>query len=306
MNRGILLISIGNDAYARWCHNMAVSIRAVSPTLPIHVLTDGNFPSEPFHANVVDKVIKMDLNDCYLDGKLYPAKAKLSMYKYSEFDETIYLDIDGVVIKDIMPLFDECEALGLYFQIQVNGVSTKEHDNLDASLWAKPEQIFKKYKLKEDAILPGTNSSFQYFKKGKEAETLYNKALKNLANPIPIRELRYQWGHSGTQPDELYMNIALAQVGLLPNIKPVLYLRRRGFGSGHNDLSTIQNGFYVIGCWGDATYNHHEISGTGDVKSGLYNKVCIDAYRKVYGESVRFSDAFHKLIKFKVYALKIK
>jgi hypothetical protein len=302
MNRGILLISIGHTSYARWAHNMAVSIRAVSPTLPIHVLTDGNFPDEPFHTEVVDRVIKMDRDDCYLDGKLYPARAKLSMYKYSEFDDTIYLDVDGVVIKDLNPLFDECTG---YFQIQVNGVSTKDHDNLDASLWVKPEQIFKKYKLKEDAVIPGTNSSFMYFKKGKSAETLFNKALKNLANPIAIRELRYQWGHSNTQPDELYMNIALAQVGLVPDIKPVLYLRKRGFGSGHNDLETIQRGFYVIGCWGDATYNHHEISGTGDTRSGLYNKVCIDAYKKVYG-NVTFSDSFHKLIKGKVYAKPIK
>lgn len=303
--RGVLLISVGNDAYARWAHNMAVTIRCVSPDVPIHVLTDGNFPSEEWHLQAVDKVIQMDRKDTHLNDKLYPAKAKLSMYKYSEFDETIYLDVDGVVIKDIKPLFERCFELGLPYQVQVNGVSTLLNDNLDSSLWVKPEQAIKKYALPNDVVLPGTNSSFQYFKKSKEAKALFTQALKNLANPFHINELRYKWGHSNTQPDELYMNIALAQTGIMPNIEPVLYLRKRGFGVGHNDLEAIQKGYYVIGCWGDATYNHHEISGTGDKRSGLYNKVCIDAYRLFYGDRP-FNDHFNLLIKHKVFAKPIK
>lgn len=306
--RGIVLLSIGNPTYALWAHNMAVTCRVMSPDLPIHVVTDGNFPFEPYHANIVDKVIHLDRNDYLNDGRLYPAKAKLSLYKYSEFDETIYLDVDGCCIKDLNLLFEECKQLGQPFQVQVNGVSTKEFDNLDASLWVKPEQIFKKYKLKEDAEIPGTNSSFWYFKKSKKAESLYDKALKNLSKPFTVRELRYTWGHSNTQPDELYMNIALAQMGMMPDIKPVLYLRKRGTGGQQNGLDQIQKNYYIIGCWGDENYNHHEISGTGQINSGLYNKHVANCYRILYGESIKFGkpNDYHSLIKGKVFSNPIK
>ena len=77
--KGVILLSIGSPVYARWAHNMAITVRVMSPNLPIHVVTDGNFPFEPEHANIVDKVIKMDESDYLKDGKLYRAKAKLSL-----------------------------------------------------------------------------------------------------------------------------------------------------------------------------------------------------------------------------------
>ena len=288
---------------------MAVTCRVMSPNLPITVITDGNYPFEDFHKDAVDDVIVMDSRD-FLDrnGKLFPAKAKLSVYKYTPYSEAIYLDVDGCCIKDLNLLFDECKVKGLYFQVQVNGVSTKDHDNLDASLWVKPKQIFEKYDVPEDAELCGTNASFWYFKKGKDAKKLFTQALKNLANPIPVSQLRYKWGHSNTHPDELYMNIALAQVGLKPNIEPVLYLRKRGEGGRNKGLDDIQRSRYIIGCWGDENYNHHEISGTGQPNSGLYNKHVSNCWNKFYGNSVKFGkpNDFFSLIKGKVFANPIK
>ena len=307
--KGVVLLSVGHSDYAKWAHNMAVTCRVMSPNLPITVITDGNYPFEDFHKDAVDDVIVMDSRD-FLDrnGKLFPAKAKLSVYKYTPYSEAIYLDVDGCCIKDLNLLFDECKEKGLYFQVQVNGVSTKEHDNLDASLWVKPEQIFDKYDVPEDAELCGTNASFWYFKKGKDAKKLFTQALKNLANPIPVSQLRYKWGHSNTHPDELYMNIALAQVGLKPNIEPVLYLRKRGEGGRNKGLDDIQRSRYIIGCWGDENYNHHEISGTGQPNSGLYNKHVSNCWSKFYGNSVKFGkpNDFFSLIKGKVFANPIK
>ena len=307
--KGIVLLSVGHSDYAKWAHNMAVTCRVMSPNLPITVITDGNYPFEDFHKDAVDDVIVMDSRD-FLDrnGKLFPAKAKLSVYKYTPYSEAIYLDVDGCCIKDLNLLFDECKEKGLYFQVQVNGVSTKDHDNLDASLWVKPKQIFEKYDVPEDAELCGTNASFWYFKKGKDAKKLFTQALKNLANPIPVSQLRYKWGHSNTHPDELYMNIALAQVGLKPNIEPVLYLRKRGEGGRNKGLDDIQRSRYIIGCWGDENYNHHEISGTGQPNSGLYNKHVSNCWSKFYGNSVKFGkpNDFFSLIKGKVFANPIR
>lgn len=306
--KGVILLSIGSPVYARWAHNMAITVRVMSPNLPIHVVTDGNFPFEPEHANIVDKVIKMDESDYLKDGKLYPAKAKLSLYDYSEFEETIYLDVDGCCVRDLNELFDRCDELGKPFQVQVNGISTKDKDNLDASLWVKPKQIFEKYEIDEDAQLPGTNSSFWYFKKCEESSALFEKALENLSNPFEVRELRYQWGRSGTQPDELYMNIALGQLGYMPNIEPVLYLRKRDMNGRSRGLDEIQANYYVIGCWGDENYNHWEISGTGQVNSGLYNKHVSICWNTYYKNSSKFGKPydFFSLIGGKVFGNKIK
>lgn len=293
--KGILLLSIGNPCYARYTHNMAVSIRANSE-LPIHIVTDGNYPAEEFHRDIADKTIQIDYSDCHdNNGKLYPAKAKLSIQKYSEFDETLYLDVDGLLLKDIDIDFDG------EFQIQVNGYSSLDNDNLDSSLWVKPKQIIDKYNLSSDAQLPGTNSSFIYFTKKTE---VFKQALKNLETPFTQNELRYKWGVSGTQPDELYINIALAQLNIQPNMKPVLYLRKRGNG-GYVGIDKIKQDRYILGCWGDKHYNHFEISGTGDRNSGLYNKLCFDNYQTVYGDRKLFKDYFFSLINNKVYARKI-
>jgi len=285
--RGIILLSIGHPTYALWAHNMIVSIRANSK-LPIHLVTN-NYPQKDWHT-LPDKLTEINTEDLMESGKISPAKAKLSLWKYSEFDETIYLDVDGCLIREL-----DFQFKG--FTTQINGYSSLEDDNTKANLWVRPEQVYEKYSIPKTNKLAGSNSSFMAW--DKEGIAVLKKALENLANPIPVNELRYKWGKSNAQPDELYLNIAMAQLGIEPEPLNVLYTKSRSKG-GYDGIDKVKELFYVICCWGGLEFNAHEISGTGNLRTGMYNKQMAEYYKKIYGGDL-FNDHFYSLINKKIY-----
>lgn len=240
-----------------------------------------------------DKVIKMKPEDYLENGVFSPAKAKLSLYKYSEFEETIYLDVDGLLLKELDFEIKE-------FATHVNGYSDLENDRTEFNLWVTPQQAYEKYNIPKENKLAGTNSSFMAWTK--KGEKVFKKALENLSNPFQLNELRYQWGQSKCQPDELYLNIALAQLGTkIEEINP-LYTKKRG--KPYSGATEIMKK-YILCCWGGLEFNHHEISGTGNSKTGLYNQLCRQNFLKVYGEDL-FYDHFYALISKKIYEKGIK
>jgi hypothetical protein len=86
--------------------------------------------------------------------------------------------------------------------------------------WAYADDIWAHYKFDESTVLPAINSSVQYIEKSAKALALYKIAQDYLINnPIPLSKLRMKWG--GSQPDELYMNCALAKLGLDPAVTEV-------------------------------------------------------------------------------------
>lgn len=268
---------------------MLVSIRAVS-SLPVYIV--GEYPAKDWHI-IPDKIIPMNYEDCHVNGKLSIAKAKLSLWRYSDFEETIYLDVDGVCLRELdFPIN--------YFGIQVNGYSDLANDNTEANLWVIPKVAYEKYQIPAFNRLPGTNSSIMAWdQRGVE---VFVKALENLENPIPVNELRYQWGRTNTDPDELYVNVALAQIGFEPEQVNYLFTnKRRGVYTGFDKI--IES--YVICCWGGLEFNHHEISGKGSPTSGLYNNLMRQAFIKVYGEDW-FYDHFYSIIGKKIYVKGIK
>lgn len=262
---------------------MLASIRAVSK-LPVTIVTD-NYPYKDWHL-MPDVLKKIDPEDCYDNGKFSPAKAKLSLWKYSDYDETIFLDVDGLLLKEL-----DFDIQG--FMIHVNGFSSLEHDNTEVNLWVKPSVLYNKYKIPEGNKLAGTNSSFMSW--DKTGVKVLQKALGNLSNPVPLDELRYQWGKSNCQPDELYINVALAQLGIEPEGKFLYTRKRRGGYAGATEIMKS----YVLCCWGGLEFNAHEISGTGSIKTGLYNKLCFDNFKKL---GLEFIDHFYSLINDKIYA----
>jgi hypothetical protein len=64
-------------------------------------------------------------------------------------------------------------------------------------------------------VLPAINSSLQFIVKDKASKQLYDTAKELYNDPIPVNKLRMKWG--GGQPDELYMNIAFAKLGIDPS-----------------------------------------------------------------------------------------
>jgi len=295
MKFGIVLLAIGLPDYGKLALNMAISIRHFSGDLPIQLIHDStsisgikdNLPS------IFDVITEIDEKDCRLNGKVYPAKAKLSLFKYAAFDRNLYLDVDGVAIKDLRPFF---EAERKFYESEVQGWGDLTiHDYGLKMQWSNGSVISEHYGLPTSTMMPFINSSAQYFDKSKESELLFQCALDNLNNPIPAKELYKGWGKKleHRQPDELYMNIALAQRGVDPTCsdKLVYFHLRNEPGL---PMAQVKSDYYVLGCYGSLGTNHRRIYEVYDTTMRI-------AMKSVLGQSHVFKIDNLMTSKFMVY-----
>lgn len=204
MTKGILLLAWGKRGYGFMAYNLALSIKYHSPNIPIHLLCDSGCMRE-----VVDKTV-FDNIEWINEQVTDPAKFKVAIYPHLPFDVTMYLDVDALCLRPVEGLFDQFIESGDYYQTFVHGFYD-ETSPIDMPLmyWCRRDFIWNHYGL-SDHVLPATQSSIQIIKKSDQAQLLFENLVNNLKNPIPIHKLTHSWG--GTQPDELYLNVALAQV----------------------------------------------------------------------------------------------
>lgn len=267
MTRGVSILVIGqksNDAqrrlmnagYIKWMYLLSKSIKYHTPDCKIQLIVN---PSIKELLTVQDKIHVNDITDfpdelCYLNDRFSPATAKLNLYPYFKYDETIYLDADTMVINDITPLFQLCVD---DYYTSIYGIIQPEQTESNKMLWMDITAMRQKYQLNGN-VIPATNSSFQFVRKSKIAEQVFNTAKGFIYDPIPVIDLKMTWGnnrgrksqsrHNAGQPDELYLNAALATMNLVPGleIEPLCYKMR---SSGRVPVEVIQS-HYAISFYG--------------------------------------------------------
>lgn len=215
-SKGVLLVAWGKRIYPWLAYNLAFSIKHFNPEIKICIYHDEGFYSQltPENREYFDLAIPISDDVKFKDGKIDAARIKTSIYDILPFDETLYLDVDAVLLRDIQCIFDDLSKAPGYFYTHVLDVHTIDKGrDIPMMLWAYADDIWNKYSLNDASQLPCTNSSFMYIKKCVESKALFEQVNKNLSDPIPLHSLRMKWG--GGQPDELYLNIALAQKGIL-------------------------------------------------------------------------------------------
>ncbi len=208
-SKGIVLLSHGKRGYGFAAFNLALSIKKFNPHISIALLHDGNSISQLSEfqkKQFFDYLIPVDVNG------LNAGEIKASIYDYLPFDYNLYLDVDSIALRDVSFILDDLIALGGNYYTHVNNVFKLSEVDSKVMYWANPDDIIEKYKLKESDWLPATNSSIQFIKKCKESKALFKQFKDNILNPIPLDKLLTKWGN--TQPDELYLNIALLQKGI--------------------------------------------------------------------------------------------
>lgn len=281
MKQGIVLLAIGkNKAYGSFAANMALSLKFHNPDVPIQLIHEEDTIKHlrDDYRQFFDKLTVIEHNDVYRSvitrtgqveknvEKLSPARAKLSLYKYLEFDENIYLDIDGCCIGDVTRIFDA--AKGHDYLTQVVGKASINAEKFPEMQWAKPKDIREHYNITEDITLPAINSSFQYIRKSDGAKKLFKQACENYINAMPADKRGITWGGKASndlyagQPDELYMNIAIAQLGMFPKIEnpefPVYFRTKNEYGKPDR-LEELKKEHCVLGLYGDKGFNHSSI-----------------------------------------------
>lgn len=198
MEKGILLIAFGKPAYAYMAENMARSIKHHSPNVKVALASDG------VHNYCRDK----SFFDTIIPFKPHKdaGHAKLQMFDLSPFDHTLYLDVDGMVLKDIEPLLDHCIADGRPVIADTNnegGIT----DKINYAHWATNINAWAWFEIPLDGRFQSTQTSSLYFnKKSKPLQELIERKKhypkKYLANP---------WG--GATPDELIVSGCCAALG---------------------------------------------------------------------------------------------
>ena len=264
MSEGVLLVFWGKRGYAYSAYNLALSIKAHTD-LPIHAMaTEGcmrHLSQVPFDT--------LDI----IEEPQDPGRFKVSLYDKLPFDHTLFLDVDALCLRDITPTLEGFKESDKPYRCFCYGYYDNTSPNeMPLMIWAYREDIWNHYGL-SDHILPATQSSLQYIRKSDFCEELFDKVQENFDNPIPLENLRNKWG--GTQPDELYLNVALAQLGYDPQTENAIY-----FGN-------------------DDKYNFHELKEHYDFLSLFGGRGMIkNKYLKAYDSEVKKlgSKFFHAYI----------
>ena len=261
-SRGIILIGTG-DAYRRWAVNCAITCKYHSPSLPITLITDElNFEfNEKFD---VIKLVKKE--DYFHNGKFSPGLIKLSLNQLTNYDETIYVDVDSIVCKPLESLFD-------YLPFYSHVASTTDKDSQGWSCqWASKEIVDRLYlSEKESYILPEINSSILVFDNSQMANSIFDKGLQ-IAKEIDHSILRL-WG--GTFPDELGFNISMALNDYKIESNRLIYTRVRkdktvsGINATSDRPEWIAENFYTLTVFGDLGFNHSSLI-KDNCRQGLY------------------------------------
>jgi hypothetical protein len=234
LSKGILLIGLGVE-YTKLAYNLTKSIKKHNPDLPICCLTD---ITNPELLDVFDKVIKPAPFHYLEDGIVFnPFKLKTYIYDYSPFQETIYLDVDAVCLKDISSLFSN-------FKIQEVGRFSKETISESDCVWFKKDiDIFSLYNLEND--YPEYNSSFVSFNKSSINESYFDLVKKMYS------DRRFEFTAIGRcYPDEMAFGIASSKMehysdSISSPIAFWWYLKNK-----NASLSEVVDNYYFIGLAG--------------------------------------------------------
>lgn len=212
---GVIILALKKATYAMGAFNLATSIKHFNPGINITLVSDLEHQKHflPEHYQVFDSIKQMDHYD-YTDrnNRFQPGLAKLNVYKYSDYDYTLYIDADSLALKDIQPFIDHLILSKGVFYSQFMGRGGKA-DSISYSPWATNEQIWNYFSLSPDTTITTVNSSWFFFTK--KAESFFKKSVKNFNNGFKEEDLQLKWGT--TLPDELFLVGTLAQMGIDPN-----------------------------------------------------------------------------------------
>lgn len=232
--KGVIIAAFKSKYYGFFAWNLLLSVKNHSK-LPVCLICDDKAKSKlsDWQLKRFDKIVE-------IETPTQPAEVKLKLNELTPFEETYYIDADSLVFDD----FDKCKKF--YVECQAYGVKGESFPEM---LWASMDDLHEHFDLDESLKIPAINSSFMFFTK--EDEGLFQEAYdlyKN--NPYDVNKSPQKWGRNKNQPDELYLNIALAKQGYkLDKFTPVQYPLK---GSGAKQLKQLkQEGKSLLSFAGD-------------------------------------------------------
>jgi hypothetical protein len=247
--RGILLCSWGRVCYGYAAFNLAASIKHLSPSVDITLMSDSLAIRDlsDHHRAIFNSIIPIDqpVED--------PGLFKVSIYRHLPYDYTLFLDVDALALNPVEGLLDklikdfEDNPDKNFYRCHVHDwYDHTSPESMPMMYWAHRSVIWDKYGFDASHKLPGTQSSIQFIAKSERAERFYSELVATMRdNPIPLELLKNRWG--GTQPDELYLNIQIAKNHLTPDIEKAMWFCDNANG---RPTQLTADGYYFLSYFG--------------------------------------------------------
>ncbi len=183
--RGILTIAQGKQQYINMAKELAMSLNISNPGLKKALATDSDDPELKLLFDVI-----IPTNDSFGIGIVQ----KLYMFDYSPFNETLFIDVDCLVLKDINFLFEE---------FRNKDVSVIGRKVIEGKLFGfSVKEMQAKLNL---AFVPTFNGGTYYFKKNEKALCVFEKAKEYLRQYDSLGIDR----HRGKINEEPLMSLAM-------------------------------------------------------------------------------------------------
>lgn len=291
MKYGIVIIALGYPLYGNAAYNLALSLKASTPDVPIALVYEPHTISRLSDRELAffDHFIQMPEDWYTINGKKQYQRSKLCVnlvtnHKDINWDYTIYMDADNIWLdKPVSWLFGELHSKKFY--IGMNGeynAVTKQVTGKGYTYWGEPKDICKYHNIRK---LPQTVSGFLYFKNGPEADEIFEKARAVYDDPKAPTIL---WANG--KPDEYCMNVALGEMNYSQGPAHIFYFDKI---NGSIDEYKIKERF-----WGIATGGNVVSSKLIHIYNRLVEKYCYLAGIKTRHFHVDKKDVITERLKF--------
>jgi hypothetical protein len=189
MSNGVITICLNKEMYYHWSEILFKSI-LIHTNIDFALVYDNE---EWFKKYNLDKLVKYPI---YKTDIQNPYLFKYELINYTPFDNTIFLDADTIIFKDITPLFNE-QCFSICSEWNGEWIFNK------FSFIDNPNEIVKKNKLNK---LYSAYSGYLRFEKTDFYKELFKKVLNQTDWD---KNLVKKYGRT-IMPDEYYLNLTIS------------------------------------------------------------------------------------------------
>lgn len=289
MTKGIILFAFGRRGYAYMAYNLAMSIKRYNKNINITLYIDEKLLDYISHdLEFFDNVNTLPASVIYRERTgIDPASVKINIPRFLPYDENLYLDVDGIALKDLQPLINTLSKKEGYYLTQVVSKG-KYNEHIDYNIWSTKDKVWDFFDLnKEESIYYAVQSSFAYFKKGKDLESFY-KVLKGYYDKGFLKsDIKQRWG--GTLPDEMFFGAVCGNLNYNPDseLTPIFFGNKKNVKS-HED---IKKEYYISAIYGNGKGNTLTASTYFHFYDDQMSEVCKEMGREfLYNHKVLMID----------------
>lgn len=263
---GVILLAHGKRGYGFAAVNMAFSIKEHSPNIHITLFHDDKVLDQvpKKYLTFIDNYVKLD-DEFYETGRIEPGRAKLLAADKSPYDNTLYLDVDGICVNDITPIFERLKGNPILCQQMGEGGFGDEDIKYDG--WSQHDFTFPFFDLSPHTIWKTTQTSWFYIEKG---TPLLLELFRYYDKRYPLDKLKYQW--AGFIPDEIVWSGVMSKHNVeLYKQQDVIY-----FGTDYITHDEIKANYFFLSLYG----NGNGVTLVRPMYFDLYDRILHMAYAK--------------------------